>query len=325
MTVAAIVVTYNSEDHIEKCVKSIKGADEIIVVDSDSTDNTKEIVKELDCQKIFLEENVGYGKGNNIAIHNTNAEFILILNPDTVIEKDTVKKLKEEYDAVSKMAETEKVIISPKVKLKNGRLNYFGADINFLGFGTINDLNKKDNIDVVRKETKSITGSAFFMKTKHFHALDGFDQDYFLYHEDTDFSLRALQRGFKIYATNKTFITHLCSMEDFKLTPLKYYNNEKNRYVTVIKNMPLPNIVCLVLFEPVMVIHSILTGKFFKRLKIYWFLVKNLGKIIKKRDHVKKLDLDYKMKVGHFIGTPFAKFIEKAVNAYAWFLYIIFI
>jgi glycosyltransferase involved in cell wall biosynthesis len=81
MSVSAIVITYNEEDNIKDCLRSIKWADEIIVVDSNSTDRTKEIAGSY-TDKIILTEDISYARKRNIGIDKASGEWILWIDAD---------------------------------------------------------------------------------------------------------------------------------------------------------------------------------------------------------------------------------------------------
>ena len=102
-----IVVTYNGEKWIEKCINSVLASDadfRLIIIDNGSTDNTISIIKSFDSNLIELiqtGENLGFGKANNLGIelaYQNGADFFDLMNQDAWIYEDTVQKLINFYE-----------------------------------------------------------------------------------------------------------------------------------------------------------------------------------------------------------------------------------
>ena len=99
MKLSIIIVNYNVRYFLEQCLTSVKRATanidaEIFVVDNESKDNSVEMVQLLFPEVIIIanKKNVGFSKANNQAISIAKGEYILLLNPDTVVEEDTFEK-----------------------------------------------------------------------------------------------------------------------------------------------------------------------------------------------------------------------------------------
>ena len=100
MQLSVIILNYNVRYFLEQCVRSVQKAlvnldAEIIVVDNNSSDASCEMMKELFPQIKLIEnkENLGFPKGNNIAVAEAKGEYVCILNPDTVVAEDTFEKI----------------------------------------------------------------------------------------------------------------------------------------------------------------------------------------------------------------------------------------
>ena len=102
-TVSAVVVTYNSENEIRDIISALnneKVVSEIIVIDNSSDDNTSDVIKKLQCEKLrlfSLERNIGLAAANNIGICVAQCEFVLISNPDLTFDAGTVENLVSEF------------------------------------------------------------------------------------------------------------------------------------------------------------------------------------------------------------------------------------
>ena len=110
MELSIIIVTYNSENDIKKCIDSIieKTSSleyEIVVVDNSSKDNTRKVVKSIMNKysniSLIKAENKGFNAGNNIGIKNSTGKFIALLNPDTILMNNAFKIIidNEEMDS----------------------------------------------------------------------------------------------------------------------------------------------------------------------------------------------------------------------------------
>src|SRR3989344_6254934 len=104
-----VILNYNSKDFALRCVNSIKKyykdnvADkkyEIFVVDNASSDGSKQIFEKIkDITFIPNNQNLGFSKGNNTAVKKTNGRYVLFLNPDTIVYKDTLSKMVDFMDS----------------------------------------------------------------------------------------------------------------------------------------------------------------------------------------------------------------------------------
>lgn len=101
VNICAIIITFNSGEVIDSCLKNLLEIGiKPLVIDNNSSDNTLEIVKSLNVDFIKNEKNQGFGRANNIGAKNTNAEWLLFINPDLEIKKpafDEFMKAIENY------------------------------------------------------------------------------------------------------------------------------------------------------------------------------------------------------------------------------------
>jgi GT2 family glycosyltransferase len=233
MKIATVIVTYNGMKWIDQCLKSLVGQSEIIIVDNNSSDNTINFIKDTypDIKLFAQNENIGFGKANNIGISHAlknGADFIFLLNQDTVIEKDTVVKLEEVATANPDFG-----IISPIHS--NG--DNTSLDLSFLYY--INngcpDFISDSVLDKKKKviyPIKMVNAAAWFLPKKTFEIVGGFDPLFFLYGEDDNFCQRVLYHNLKIGITPSTVIKHDSGNNykvDFPKGSKEYYNNFLNR------------------------------------------------------------------------------------------------
>ena len=212
--VAIIIVSYNSERQIEDCLRSVfeqkrSVTQEVVVVDNNSSDRTVELIREkFPAVKLVLPgKNLGFAAGVNLGARNSDAEYVLLLNPDTVV-------LDHAIDVVVEFARA-----NPGYGLYGGRtlkpdgnlepsscwgmpslwsLLMFASGLNMIA--RRNRLFDPESLgswprDTVR-EVGIITGCFLLVGRKAWAELGGMDERYFLYGEDSDFSKRAHVAGY---------------------------------------------------------------------------------------------------------------------------------
>jgi len=208
----SIIVTYNGEFWIEKCLNSLQNSSietKIIVIDNKSTDKTTEIIEKKypTVQLIKSEINLGFGKGNNLGLeiaYEQKADYVFLLNQDAWIEHDTIEKLVEIHKQ-----NTDYGIISPfhynydKTEIEY----YFSTIINpFDCPNFLNDMyfNKFKNI----YEIKFIHAACWLISKDCLQKVGGFDPIFPHYCEDNDYVLRTQYYKFKIGITTQCFVNH---------------------------------------------------------------------------------------------------------------------
>lgn len=217
MKLSVVILNYNVQYFLELCLKSVQkalvGIDaEIIVVDNNSPDDSCNMVKGLFTDVVLIEnkENLGFSKANNQGVQIGKGEYICILNPDTVVAEDTFAKLLEFGETKDNLGIVGCKLIDgagkylPESKrnipvVKVGLQKIFGNSKNYYA----NHIQENDiaKVDI-------LVGAFMFMKRDVFTAINGFDEDYFMYGEDIDMSYKALSFGYENYYYGKTTIIH---------------------------------------------------------------------------------------------------------------------
>ncbi len=193
---SVIIVSFNSDHIIHKCINSIDEEIEIIVIDNSNNPIFKKYIedKHKNVRCILSEENIGMGAGNNIGIRNTNKDFALILNPDVILEKDAITQIIN----ASKIIDNFSVIapILDKVKYPNYKL----------------DSKKNHKFDLTKPfKVESVDGYSMLLNLKRLKQLvnfDFFDENFFLYLENDDFCKRLQLMDENIFVVPKSRIYH---------------------------------------------------------------------------------------------------------------------
>jgi len=198
IVLSIIIVNYNGEKYLENCIQSIlkKCIDidyEIIVVDNNSTDNSKEILRTNfpNIKLIKNKINQGFAKGNNIGVNHSTGEYILLLNNDTLL-LDNLKP------AIELLRNNQDIGIIG-IKMLDGQ-NKFTASFgkfpkppNFLKLKTLQIDLSEINQEISNSQTEYIDvdwiSGAFLLTTKEiWNQVNGLDESYFMYVEDVDFN-----------------------------------------------------------------------------------------------------------------------------------------
>lgn len=226
MKLSIIIVSYNVRYFLEQCLHSVMNSGngpekEIFVVDNASSDGSAELVKEKFPEVICIanSENVGFAKANNQAIKLAKGEYVLLLNPDTVIETDTLQKVVAFMDAhpdagglgVNMVDGTGKFLPESKRGLPTPAVAFykiFGLSRLFPNSKTFGkyhlsylDKNKTHKVDV-------LSGAFMLMRSETLNKTGLLDETFFMYGEDIDLSYRITQAGFNNYYFPETRIIH---------------------------------------------------------------------------------------------------------------------
>lgn len=201
------LVTYNNEDTIEVCLNSIlrqKDAEvEVVVVDNDSSDRTVEIIHRFrdDILTVTNEVNVGFGAGHNIASNAGAADFGYnwILNPDAWLEDPyAIKKMvdwMEQHPGFGLCG--TRVIEEAKPDLQERRYKYPRERQGRKSFASLPG------------EIAWVIGASMFFRSSVYRTIKGFDEDFFLYGEETDICLRTREAGFEIGFNEAVRVGHI--------------------------------------------------------------------------------------------------------------------
>lgn len=193
----------------------------------------KKSIKEADKKSILIknDKNYGFAEGNNIgiryALNSLNSDYILLLNNDTVVDNDFLDKL-------VKTAENDEQIgiVGPAVYCydKPDKISVFGGYIKFnTGRNVYPGLNKSEiPVSLEENEIDYISGCSLLIKRKTLEDIGVLNTNYFLYYEDTELSLRAKRRGYKVSCVPAAKIWHKISPSSVSSTGIYYLT--RNRF-----------------------------------------------------------------------------------------------
>ncbi len=226
MKLSVIIVNYNVEYFLEQCLYSVRKAmqhvdGEVFVVDNNSTDGSNRMVQRKFPEVHLVEnkENLGFSKANNQGIRMSEGEYVLLLNPDTVVEDDTFSSIVQFMDdhpdagalgvkmvdgAGNFLPESKRGLPTPgtafykitgisKLFPKSKRFNKY-----HLGFLDENETH----------EVEILAGAFMLLRKTVLDEIGLLDETFFMYGEDIDLSYRVIKAGYKNYYFPKTRIIH---------------------------------------------------------------------------------------------------------------------
>lgn len=224
--VAIITVNWNGWQDTLECLDSLTKITypnyETIVVDNGSTNDSVERLKtkkqELEKKNetftlIENKENLGFAGGNNVAIKRAlenSADYVLLLNNDTLVSPDFLDKLVETGESNAQYG-----VLGPKIyyATEKDRIWFGGGYFSWLGGGRHLEYEKIDSAHVEEetKETDYITGCSVLIKREVLEKIGLLNDDFFIYYEDTEYSLRARKNGWKVIYVPRAHIWHKIS------------------------------------------------------------------------------------------------------------------
>lgn len=236
MKLAIVIVNYNVKYYLHQCLMSVEKAIrdftcDVIVVDNCSSDGSVEYLRKMHPGVRFIEnsENVGFARANNIAIRESNSDYVLLLNPDTLITEETLSSCLAFMDQHPKAG-----VLGLKMLKENGTFALESrrgvptpstAFCKMCGFTSLFPKSRRfgkyymqylDKEEVNRIEI--VSGAFAFLRRQCLNETGYLDEDYFMYGEDIDLSYRILKRGWENY---------------YLPTPILHYKGESTQKISM--------------------------------------------------------------------------------------------
>lgn len=302
-TISICIVNYNGLKYLKDCFNSIAKTNypfekiETIMVDNKSSDESVDYVKShYPWVKVLeLDKNYGFAKANNIGARSARGKYIVFLNNDTVVAPDWLHKL---VDVMEK--DREIGIVGSKLLFLNEpqKINSAGGNITFYGggydIGFLDDDSEKYNIAGNRG---CVCAASMMVRREEFLSFGGFDEDYFMYSEDTDLCWRYWLYGKRVRYIPDSVIYHKFSGTTgvYRHAPLKVFYGTRNSLFNIIKNYEAHNIPLPLFFS--LLYHIVKTFYFIIRLdfslalsmiKAYFSFFIYLPRMLSKRKEIQK-------------------------------------
>lgn len=228
-----IIVNWNGEADTLECLESLKNNDypnyKVVIIDNGSDREIR--IDDSKVKVIYNKKNLGFSGGNNVGIKyalKNKAEYVLLLNNDTIVSNNFLSKMIRVAEKDEKAG-----IIGPKIYFPDSKKIWFaGGEINWLyNKGTMRGFNQIDNGQYDYPEaqkTDYITGCCLLIKNEAIKKIGLMPEEYFLYYEDTDWSLKAKKEGFECIFVPAAVIWHKGSKSSIAESPSYIYYHIRN-------------------------------------------------------------------------------------------------
>ncbi len=287
--ISIVILNYNAEKFLDECLESIYKTEkvnfEVILVDNASSNKSyKECAKKYPKVKLIEnEKNLGYCEGNNVGIRDSQGDYIVVLNPDTVVSPTWLHELIHAYQ------ENGEGIYQPKIlaTTNHDMLLSSGQFIQLFGFGYSRgkgEKNVQESTDI--EKVGYASGTCIFTSKTIFEKLENFDPFLFAYHDDLDLCWRAAMFGINSFYVSKSIIFHPIEGYSFKWSKFKFYLMERNRQYCLLthfsKSSFFKMLPSLILVDFAVSLFYLKKGMFTTKIKTSFNILKNLTKISKR-------------------------------------------
>lgn len=269
MQIDIVIVNWNSSCQLAACVESVIEHSEfrdfsIVVVDNGSIDGSTDFLREQDVAKVLrTNTNLGFAKACNLGALVGCAEFLLFLNPDAALRTNTLTKA---LAVMTDSANKDIGICGVQLFDESGEIarsctrfpNAWGFIANSLGlvriFPKLGHFMAEWSHDQTR-EVDHVIGAFFLMRRSVFEGLDGFDERFFLYLEDLDFSYRAQKGGWKTMYLADVQAFHAGGGTSNQVKAKRLFYSLRSRLLYAFKHFTLPGallvLMATLLLEPI--------------------------------------------------------------------------
>ncbi len=243
---SVIIVSWNVRELLANCLESVRRSAtdaEVIVVDSASSDGSAQMVRERFpwVELIAERENVGFTRGNNIALARARGRHLLLLNPDTVVHGDALERMVAYLDAHPQVG-----IVGPRVLNADGSTQStrrrfptlataFFESTWLQGYAPRRVLARyyvQDKPDSGTFEVDWVQGCALMARREVYEQIGGLDEGYVMYSEELDWCRRAKSVGWRVVYVGEARITHYGGQSSAQVPARKhiYFQQSKIRY-----------------------------------------------------------------------------------------------
>ena len=292
---SASVITVNTNER--HCLEvylqtafACRGNFEVIISDNGSTDGSLEFLQEKFPQvRVYRNgRNVGFAAANNRAAEIAENEILVFVNPDTSVDPEWLRHLLLPFEDPDVGLTTSKILLMSNPE----NINTCGNTIHISGLTLCRGMGRPKRLYDTPDEVDAISGAAFGIRRETFELLGGFDEDFFLYMEETDLSLRARLAGWKCRYVPESILLHDYSLR-FGLN--KVFYQERNRYLMLLKCLKWRTLLVLL---PTFILAEVVTWAFVlirdrvhwtNKLRAYRWMAANWRTVIAKRGATQQL------------------------------------
>ena len=229
MTVSAVIVAYASGPSLTRCLESLAGeADEVVVVDNGGGGSEIEDARGREGVRVLSPtENLGFAAGANFGAGEAEGDVVVFLNPDTVIAPGALRQLE------GRLAEPTIGIAMARLRLldRPELLNSAGTEVHVTGIGWAGGYGRPVETVSELSDVAAPSGAAMAVRAETFRQLGGFADELFMYLEDLELGWRARLAGYRVVIDPAADVFH---EYEYGRNPRKSYFLERNRLVFVL-------------------------------------------------------------------------------------------
>lgn len=243
-TIDVIMVSWNHARFLDAFFEGLKASEyprdawAVHIVDNASTDGCPELIQKRltecdeDLPNVYFypqEKNLGFSGGNNLIMKSSHADYVFLLNPDAVLDPDTLEQAVRVAEADARIATVQPLLILAN---KPGLLNGIGNDIHVAGYGYC-----RGYLQPVATAPKRVTeiayasGAGCLIRTEVLKRVGCFDEELFAYHEDLELGWRCLIAGYRNVLAPDSILHH---DYEFSRSISKWFLMERNRGIVVL-------------------------------------------------------------------------------------------
>lgn len=237
-----IIPNWNGKRHLQDCLDSLRRQTfrsfTVIIVDNGSADDSVDFIRSRypEVSLIALAENRGFAGGVNEGIRRSDAEFIFLLNNDTVVDANCLGEL---YAAAGQYPDVSYFATKMLFRNSPGVINAAGDSLGIDGQGRNIGIREFDDgrYDRVAEVFGACAGAAFYRKA-FFEDVGLFDENFFLIMEDVDLDFRGQLKGHRCFYIPTAVVHHVHSASIVKNSSLQIYHGTRNALFVLAKDMP---------------------------------------------------------------------------------------
>lgn len=302
-SISAVIVNYNGGKCIIKSIHTLYQQEiqlkEIIVIDNGSTDGSIDLIKTNfpNVQLIELGKNTGASKARNIGLKKCTTELVLILDDDVYLSKDCLSQMLITFNQEMSTVICPRVLLFPECNI----IQTDGAATHFVGTMILRHgyFHVKDT-PIEATTVGGCTSACLLVNRKHVLEAGGFDEVYFIYLEDLEFSLRLRSLGYKIICEPAAVVYHergsgtpgLSFRGNGKYPSRRAFLMTRNRLMTILIHYRIRTILvllpALLLYELASLTFVLLRGWFNEWIKAWLWILNNMLRIQKRRKRVQR-------------------------------------
>ncbi len=217
-----VVVSYNSRDVLGRCLESIRAARdrlsvELFVVDNASRDGSADMVAERfpEATLIASEQNLGFGRANNLGFAQARGRYVLVLNPDTEVRPDALHELVRFADSHPRAGAVGARLDYPDGRFQHSAFRFPGLRQALFGFFDLipidSPINGRYRTEQFERDfpAEHLLGACLLLRREALEQVGGFDPRYFMYFEETDLCIRLRRAGWQNLFTPGARVLHV--------------------------------------------------------------------------------------------------------------------